>query len=79
MDGKWSFWNEDGLLIEEVEYSNGLRNGITKYFSADGKQSAEILYQKGIPWKGEWVIWFSNGIEKEVGNYDDGNKVGSME
>ena len=77
MDGKWSFWNEDGLLIEEVDYSNGLRNGITKYLSPDGKQSAEILYQKGIPWKGKWISWFSNGIEKEAGNYDDGNKVGS--
>ena len=47
-DGKWSFWNKDGSLIEEVEYSNGLRNGITKYFSADGKQNTEILYQKEI-------------------------------
>ena len=46
MDGKWSFWNKDGSLIEEVEYSNGLRNGITKYFSAGEKHSAEILYQK---------------------------------
>ena len=75
-NGKWLFWNQDGLLIEEVEFSNGIRDGITKYFSANGKKSAEILYQEGTPWNGEWVKWYSNGTEKELGNYVNGKKEG---
>ena len=76
MHGSWSFWNQDGLLIEKVEFANGIRNGITKYFSDDGKQSAEILYQEGVPWNGEWVKWFKNGSQKELGYYVDGKKKG---
>ena len=59
-DGLWYFWNENGLLIEEVEFSDGFRDGITKYFSADGKQSAKISYKQGAPWNGEWIKWFSD-------------------
>ena len=24
-NGKWLFWNQDGLLIEEIEFSNGIQ------------------------------------------------------
>ena len=70
------FWNENGLLIEEVEFSDGLRDGVTKYFSADGKQSAKISYKQGAPWNGEWIKWFIDGSKKEFGNYVDGTKNG---
>ena len=75
-DGLWSFWNDNGLLIEQVEFYNGLRDGVTKYFSADGKQNAKISYRQDVPWNGEWVKWFSDGSKKEFGNYVDGTKNG---
>ena len=76
-DGLWYFWNENGLLNEEVEFSDGFRDGVTKYFSADGKQSAKISYKQGAPWNGEWIKWFSDGTKKEFGNYVDGTKNGT--
>ena len=74
--GKWYFWNNDGVLKEEVEYVNGLRDGITKYYSTTGKQSAEVVYHKDQPWSGDWILWFKDGSKKEYGNYKEGLKNG---
>ena len=76
-DGKWFIWTDDGLLLEEVHFSKGLKDGITKYYSPNGKQSATILYYQGHPWNGEWINWYQDGSKKEFGNYVDGDKTGA--
>ena len=32
-DGKWLFWDDNGLLKEEVHFNEGKREGLTTYFS----------------------------------------------
>ncbi|MBA64803.1 MAG: hypothetical protein CMG55_03275 [Candidatus Marinimicrobia bacterium] len=76
-EGKWYFWSNEGILHEEVEFVNGLRDGLTKYYSITGKQSAEIVYYNDQPWSGDWIVWYEDGSKKELGYYDEGLKNGS--
>tara|TARA_Y100001934_G_C12378759_1_gene790926 strand:- start:1992 stop:4079 length:2088 start_codon:yes stop_codon:yes gene_type:complete len=73
-DGKWLFWDEQGILKEEVHYKDGKREGLSTYFSITGNQSAKIIYKDGIPWNGEWTIWYHDGTKKESGIYSEGEK-----
>ena len=38
---------ENGNLKSETEYENGLKNGVAKLYSEDGKLIREIKYKKG--------------------------------
>ena len=73
-DGKWLFWDENGILKEEVHYKDGIREGLTTYFSMTGNESAKIIYKRGRPWSGEWTTWYPDGSKKESGSYKDGEK-----
>ena len=73
-DGKWLFWNESGIIKEEVNFNNGKRQGLTTYFSSTGKESAKIIYKDDLPWDGEWTTWYQNGSKKETGIYAQGQK-----
>ena len=73
-DGKWLFWDEEGILKEEIHYKNGKREGLTTYFSMTGNESAKIIYKDNYPWNGEWTTWYPDGIKKESGNYEAGEK-----
>ena len=73
-DGKWLFWDESGILKEEVHYKDGIREGLTTYFSMTGNESAKIIYKRGRPWSGEWTTWYPDGSKKESGSYKDGEK-----
>ena len=73
-DGKWLFWDENGIIKEEVHYKDGKRQGLTTYFSMSGNESAKIIYQNGRPWNGEWTTWYPDGNKKESGTYLDGEK-----
>ncbi len=73
-DGKWLFWNNQGILNEEVHYKDGKREGLTTCFSLTGNESAKIIYKNDKPWIGEWIIWYPNGLKKESGIYENGEK-----
>ena len=76
-DGEWKFWDSKGRLKEEVAFVDGKREGLTTYYSVNGKESAKILYKNNLPWNGEWVTWYNDGSKKESGMYIDGVKQGS--
>ena len=75
--GKWLFWDKNGILKEEVKYKEGKRDGLTIYFSNTGKESAKIIYKNDKPWDGEWGTWYFDGSLKESGIYENGVKEGS--
>lgn len=76
-DGKWTFWDKNGVLREVVQFNEGRREGLTKYFSITGKESAKIQYENDKPWSGEWVNWYHDGSLKESGLYQNGVREGS--
>ena len=73
-DGKWLFWDENGILKEEVHFNSGKREGLTIYFSMTGNETAKIIYKDDIPWSGEWTTWYPDGSKKESGRYEEGEK-----
>ena len=73
-DGKWIFWDENGVLKEEVHFKRGKREGLTTYYSKNGNESAKIVYRNDEPWFGEWTSWYSDGTKNESGNYENGQK-----
>ena len=73
-DGKWLFWDEAGILKEEVHFKDGRRDGLTIYFSLTGNENAKIIYKDDIPWNGEWLTWHPDGSKKIFGTYLEGEK-----
>lgn len=45
--GLWSFYSQDSLLIEEINYSEGLRDGVTKKYTKEGFLEEEIEFKAG--------------------------------
>lgn len=41
-EGKWRFYDEEGVVREEVDFKDGLRHGISRIFDEDG-----VLVEKG--------------------------------
>ena len=78
-DGKWLFWNDEGILKEEVHFQDGKREGLCTYFSTTGNESAKIIYKDDIPWTGEWITWYADGSKKESGIYKNGEKQSPWE
>ena len=73
-EGKWLFWDEEGNIKEDVYYINGIRDGLTTYFSKSGNENSKIIYKNGDPWNGEWTTWYHDGGKKESGFYENGQK-----
>jgi antitoxin component YwqK of YwqJK toxin-antitoxin module len=60
-DGKSLVWDEEGRLIAEIPYENGLLQGQANYYAKDGTVENTILYDKGVkeglakgPWHEEY-------------------------
>jgi antitoxin component YwqK of YwqJK toxin-antitoxin module len=46
--GSWTEWYEDGTIKQEVAYRDGLRHGILKQRSPDGKTRSKKIYIRGV-------------------------------
>ena len=60
-----------GLIIvgkEEVEYSDGIKNGLHKQWYKNGQQKFERTYKNGIH-DGKWTEWYENGQSMVEGNF----------
>lgn len=64
--GTWTWYYENGLIKREVEYQQGLFNGVIKSWFPNGQLSATITYTMGTA-NGEATRWHDNGIKKSEG------------
>ena len=76
IDGYAKYWTEDGILINEVYYINGILNGKWKEYYLNGNLKYSVNYLYGI--KDGYELWFyENGIKKSELFYDNGEIVGT--
>lgn len=61
-EGKWKFFSSsiDGYLIQEEEYLNNLRNGISLKFFPDSTLAEKVNYLNDLR-EGEWLQYFESG------------------
>ena len=63
IDGYTKYWNEDGYILNEVNYSNGLLHGEWKEYHLSGNLKYSITYQYGL--KDGYELWYyDNGIKQ---------------
>ena len=83
-NGLWKAWNSRGILLEEGHWSNGVRNGIFKFYKASG----ELDYLEKYEW-GQRILdaeetapvdvrktYHKNGKTATSGTYSNGKQVG---
>ena len=63
------------IVIEETEYSNGMRHGLYSRFYDNGVPMIEATY-KDDKLNGSYVHYYLNGMVKEEGSFKDGSKIG---
>jgi antitoxin component YwqK of YwqJK toxin-antitoxin module len=67
-EGLWYYFYETGELKQEIEYANGIKNGMCKFFGKDGKL---LVHSANVNGKlnGEWCEYYEDGRLKETGKY----------
>lgn len=71
--GKWSFFDEKGILIKETEYLGGLKHGIERVYQ-NGTLLIEATYLAD-ELEGNFIKFFPNTQQiAEKGKYQDGKK-----
>jgi antitoxin component YwqK of YwqJK toxin-antitoxin module len=74
-DGKLTWYDRDGNVLEILHYQNGKRHGVNKLFFSDGTLRSEVNYLFDKK-EGPYREYFSNGeLALEV-NYKNGRKEG---
>ena len=68
---KIEYW-ENGNILSQVNYKDGLRDGSCRYYFKNGVMMAEGFYLKG-KMSGYWHSFYENGQLKEKGKYDHRN------
>lgn len=61
-EGKWKFYSaeQEGYLVNEEEYANNIRNGLSVKFYPDGTVAEKLTYINGRR-EGEWIRYFGSG------------------
>ena len=62
-----NYYYDSGQLMEKSSMQDGLRNGSTVKYLADGTKKYEGAFKNGVP-NGEWQYWYETGaIWKKMG------------
>jgi antitoxin component YwqK of YwqJK toxin-antitoxin module len=70
-------YHEDGTIASEVQYLNGLANGMAKYYTASGVLQEKGLYKEGMK-NGDWFQFQKNGQDVAVeGAYKNDQATGT--
>jgi antitoxin component YwqK of YwqJK toxin-antitoxin module len=64
-----------GVLLEEVQYREGLRHGMARVFFDTGKLKEETEYASGLK-HGASRTFYENGQQRSAGKYDSDKQVG---
>lgn len=75
--GLWMWWTQDGTLVEESEFRDGLRQGVCRLYTDDGTLTEEGSYAEGKK-TGTFSFYEKKGgrLAKKV-DYDDDQLHGS--
>tara|TARA_B100001741_G_scaffold306630_1_gene300359 strand:- start:2852 stop:4393 length:1542 start_codon:yes stop_codon:yes gene_type:complete len=65
--GKWQLFNQEGILLEEMNFKNGLIHGLVRQFNDDGVLESEVNFKNGES-NGISKVYHLNGNIKEEGN-----------
>lgn len=63
------------IVLEEIEYSNGMKNGICNRYYDNGRIMERATYQND-KLNGDYYFYYPNGVVKEEGKYLDNHRVG---
>jgi antitoxin component YwqK of YwqJK toxin-antitoxin module len=63
------------MVIEEIEYVNGMKNGVSNRYYDNGRIMEKANYQND-KLNGDYSFYYPNGVVKEEGKYLDNQKVG---
>ena len=63
------------IVIEEIEYVNGIKNGVFNKYYDNGRPMVQAYY-KNDELDGSYISYYPNGVAKESGNFVMGQKVG---
>jgi len=81
-DGLFQMYNGEGRLAEETYYTEGLRNGIQKYYTNIGQERTILEsmcnYMNGKK-HGEFVKYYNNGTLLIKTNYMNGSQHGPFQ
>lgn len=75
LNGKESYWYQNGQLKSETIYEKGVPVGKSVSYYEDGKKQVEVTYKDGKK-DGEEKQWYPDGKEFMVVTYSNGNKNG---
>ena len=84
LNGKLRLYYPDGVVREDINYANGVKDGVAQQYYPDGKQQVYMVYQNGVLEGGVSTYYNSGNMEYEtkyaagmmngsrVGYYEDG-------
>ncbi len=76
MDGAAKYYYKNGIIKEEINYSNGLKEGSHTSYYRDGSIESKIQFKKGVrEGTSEWH--FPNGKIKETSNWINNKAFGN--
>lgn len=75
LSGHWRYWNEEGQLLREGDYADGLREGDWVEFHANGQKHYQGFLHVGFN-EGPWKYWHENGQPKAEGAYENNLREG---
>ena len=70
LDGKWTWWYEDGQIKRETNYKDDKNHGMSTYWRENSQKRVEGNY-KNDKLDGKWTWWHENGQKWAEGNYKD--------
>ncbi len=70
MQGKWLFYNEQGVLISEHHYKNGMNHGVWKTFFSDGTVAEAEKWLSGEK-NGKLERFYPDGSVYMIAHYKD--------
>jgi len=77
-DSIWQFFSQnDGTLVSEEEYRDGIRNGISRIFFLQGGVAQILTWKDGVR-EGPWEEYYSDGKVKAIGTYRNNEKEGAF-
>lgn len=63
------------IVIEEIEYVNGMKNGVCCRYYDNGRIMERATYQND-KLNGDYAFYYPNGVVKEEGKYVEDHRVG---
>jgi len=73
-NGRVSTYRDDGSLLQEVSYENGVPHGAYRDYWSNGRLSCEGEYVRGVQ-HGEWRYYNPDGGLREVIRFEGGREV----